>query len=136
MEADGFEPPRFLQNGFTARRLQPLGHASKIHISLRPALGFRGSHATSTSGRDPGAPICKLSKFIEHRIRQGTRLHFPTFYPFLKTGQVSGKQLGTTKVPPRRGMAFVDAVINPVAFVLLASNPMIDELSTWFYRTA
>lgn len=50
VEADGFEPPRFLQNGFTVRRLQPLGHASKIHISLHPALGFCGSHATSTSG--------------------------------------------------------------------------------------
>lgn len=28
VEMNGFEPLRFLQNGFTVRRLQPLGHIS------------------------------------------------------------------------------------------------------------
>ena len=39
VEADGFEPPRFLQNRFTVCRLQPLGHASLIVNTLRLCHG-------------------------------------------------------------------------------------------------
>lgn len=69
VEPDGFEPPRFLQRGFTVPRLQPLGQSSSIWSGTRTRCGTISAFP-SLSGELPRLPPNSFEL-----CRQGSNLH-------------------------------------------------------------